>query len=290
VGDWHAGIHMSRFALTFAAWMLLGFATNPAPASHPPARAGPPRAPLEAPNYALLMAPPEGHLRSRHRPAESSWRVVASSELAPGVRFQAIRLSTPPQQIDVITVTPQARVRAALVQAGPDWAPFATVSSAVARTHALAGTNGYFQGPPAHTPMLVRDGQTVPSSPGALRERHPRTGLGLTEDGSAMFVTVDGRRASAVGMTLQEFAAFMQSMGAVWAINLDGGASTTMVVRGAVANSPSDPNGERRVRTAVVILSSRRPGILHLARQLHQLDNRIVLAFPLPPRSTKDLQ
>ncbi len=81
-------------------------------------------------------------------------------------------------------------------------------------------------------------------------------------------------------MTLREFAALMLRLGAVWAVNLDGGASTTMVVREKVVNSPSDPNGERRVPTAVVLLSSGPPGISHLVSQLHRLDHRIVLAAP----------
>jgi hypothetical protein len=164
------------------------------------------------------------------------------------------------------------------VQAGPDWAPFDTVSSAVKRTHALAGINGMptgFNG----QPMLVREGRIVPSSHGGpLEERHPRTGVGLTQDGSALFVTVDGRRATAVGMTLREFAIFMRALGAVWAVNLDGGASSTMVVRGKVANSPSDPYGERSVPYAVVLLTSGRLGMFHLLAQLREFDDRIAPA------------
>jgi hypothetical protein len=48
-----------------------------------------------------------------------------------------------------------------------------------------------------------------------------------------------------------------------------------MVVRGKVANSPSDTFGERLVPN-VVVLSLGRPGISYLVAQLHELDNRIV--------------
>jgi exopolysaccharide biosynthesis protein len=124
--------------------------------------------------------------------------------------------------------------------------------------------------------MLVRESQIVPSSQAGLpEERHPRTGVGLTRDGAALLVTIDGRRATAVGMTLREFAGFMQSLDAIWAVNLDGGASTTMVVRGKVRNAPSDPYGERRVPNAVVLLSFGRPGIVHLVSQLREWDSRI---------------
>jgi hypothetical protein len=76
-------------------------------------------------------------------------------------------------------------------------------------------------------------------------------------------------------MTLRGFAVFMRTLGAVWAVNLDGGSSTTMVIRGKVANSPSDLFGERLVPNAVV-LSVGRPGISHLLTQFHELDHRIV--------------
>jgi Phosphodiester glycosidase len=220
----------------------------------------------------------EGPVQRRARFSDSKNRVVASSMLAPGVRFVRVRRQSPPQQIVVTVVRPHARIRAVHVQAGPDWAPFDTVSSAVKRTHALAGINGMptgFNG----QPMLVREGRIVPSSHGGpLEERHPRTGVGLTQDGSALFVTVDGRRATAVGMTLREFAIFMRSLGAVWAVNLDGGASSTMVVRGKVANSPSDPYGERSVPYAVVLLTSGRLGMFHLLAQLREFDDRIAPA------------
>ena len=37
-------------------------------------------------------------------------------------------------------------------------------------------------------------------------------------------------------------------------LNLDGGGSTTMTVRGEVVNRPSDPGGERRVSNGVFAL------------------------------------
>jgi exopolysaccharide biosynthesis protein len=48
-------------------------------------------------------------------------------------------------------------------------------------------------------------------------------------------------------MTLREAARLMRSLGARNALNLDGGGSSTMTVRGQVVNRPSDPAGERRV-------------------------------------------
>ncbi|MCE7081968.1 phosphodiester glycosidase family protein [Streptomyces sp. ST2-7A] len=84
----------------------------------------------------------------------------------------------------------------------------------------------------------------------------PRTAVGFSADGTEMYlVTVDGRQAHTVGMTLTALASFMAELGAHNALNLDGGGSTTLLVRepGAVAarvvNLPSGgsprpiPNG-----------------------------------------------
>jgi exopolysaccharide biosynthesis protein len=55
-------------------------------------------------------------------------------------------------------------------------------------------------------------------------------------------------------MTLEEFGTLMLSLGIYQGLNLDGGGSTTMVVDGAVVNSPSDPTGERAVANCLVVL------------------------------------
>jgi exopolysaccharide biosynthesis protein len=46
----------------------------------------------------------------------------------------------------------------------------------------------------------------------------------------------------------------MRSLGAREALNLDGGGSSSMVVRGRVVNRPSDPAGERAVSDSLVVL------------------------------------
>jgi hypothetical protein len=70
--------------------------------------------------------------------------------------------------------------------------------------------------------------------------RHPRTAVGVRADGTLLFVTVDGRRPEeSVGMSLPELTDLMLELGAVSAINLDGGGSTTMVIKGKVVNRPS---------------------------------------------------
>jgi exopolysaccharide biosynthesis protein len=51
----------------------------------------------------------------------------------------------------------------------------------------------------------------------------------------------------------------MQDLGAVRAMNLDGGGSSTMVVEGEVVNRPSDGR-QRNVTTAVLVLPGMDPG------------------------------
>ena len=83
--------------------------------------------------------------------------------------------------------------------------------------------------------------------------RAPRTAVGVTKDGHIILFVVDGRRASCIGMTLQELAQIMQELGAVDSMNFDGGGSSEMVVKGKIMNSPSDGR-ERSVGGALMIV------------------------------------
>jgi len=113
-------------------------------------------------------------------------------------------------------------------------------------------------------PVLVQAGLSVAPtlcSPVEFCYRDPRTGVGINDAcmaGSAecrvFLMTVDGRAAGSVGMTLTEEAERLLQLGATWAMNLDGGGSTVMWIRGyGVVNRPSDGR-ERRVPNALVIV------------------------------------
>ena len=85
--------------------------------------------------------------------------------------------------------------------------------------------------------------------------RHPRTAVGINGRGEWVFVVVDGRQPGvSVGMTLEELTELMLSLDCRYAINLDGGGSTTMFLNGSVVNSPSDVSGERPVADALMVL------------------------------------
>ena len=77
--------------------------------------------------------------------------------------------------------------------------------------------------------------------------RHPRTCFCINKE-SILLITIDGRNKEAEGMNLFETQQFLQSIGCVDAINLDGGGSTTMWIKNkGVVNFPSDQSGERPV-------------------------------------------
>ncbi len=111
-------------------------------------------------------------------------------------------------------------------------------------------------------PFILRGGKPAAASdpgsydPGFMEKRHPRTAAGVRADGTIVLAVVDGRHpASSVGMSIAELAGLMLELGAVEAVNLDGGGSTTMVVKGAVVNNPSDPTGERPVGDALLVFA-----------------------------------
>ncbi len=103
--------------------------------------------------------------------------------------------------------------------------------------------------------MLVAGGKPIPGLDGTIVQ--PRTAVGYSSNGRFLYlVVVDGRQPFySEGITLQELANLMISIGAHYAMNLDGGGSSTLVVAGAdgqprILNSPIDnfvPGRERPV-------------------------------------------
>lgn len=108
-------------------------------------------------------------------------------------------------------------------------------------------------------PTLLRNGAWVgdlqqADRPAFSAKRHPRTALGLDPTlERAWLVVVDGRGPSSEGMTLPELTNLLMALGAQEALNLDGGGSSVMVIRGETVNRPSDPQGERAVVNALVV-------------------------------------
>ena len=66
-------------------------------------------------------------------------------------------------------------------------------------------------------------------------------------------ITVDGRSESSGGIGLADLASLLLELGAVDAMNLDGGGSTTMFLDGKIVNKPSDKERERKVSDALLV-------------------------------------
>jgi hypothetical protein len=123
-------------------------------------------------------------------------------------------------------------------------------------------------------PRLIRNGaesvESLAEGFGAsfASDRHPRSAVGFSQDSTKVyFFTVDGRQTGySVGMSLYELADYMLEWGVWEGINLDGGGSTTMVIRGRVVNSPSDAGGERSVANALLAVSTAPTGPLAVLR------------------------
>ena len=114
-------------------------------------------------------------------------------------------------------------------------------------------------------PMLLRHGVALPqhTEKSFVSRRHNRTAIGLKPDGTVILLVADGRiKGEAEGLTLMELTLVMRWLGCCDAVNLDGGGSSTMYVRGhgqeGIVNHPSDngrfdPYGQRPVANAIIV-------------------------------------
>jgi hypothetical protein len=118
-------------------------------------------------------------------------------------------------------------------------------------------------------PLLVRGGAVVRGdaegfSAGASQfdsditaGRHPRAAIGVTRRGEVLAVACDGRADDEAGLRIDELAEAMAALGAIQAMNLDGGGSTSLVCGGRLRNVPRESHGVtlpggRTVPTALV--------------------------------------
>ena len=82
---------------------------------------------------------------------------------------------------------------------------------------------------------------------------NPRTAVGQKEDGTVIFLVIDGRKITEPGASLYDVQEIMMNRGAINAGALDGGYSSTMYYKGDLLNSPNAWNGERSVATAFYV-------------------------------------
>jgi exopolysaccharide biosynthesis protein len=107
-------------------------------------------------------------------------------------------------------------------------------------------------------PMLVKDNILLPQTDLSVE---PRTGIGMNNNGKLYFAVVDGRSFYySNGITISRLGEMLRACGATIAINVDGGGSSTFLIRHPleevwqVRNRPSDGTN-RKVGNAWMIVS-----------------------------------
>ena len=130
-----------------------------------------------------------------------------------------------------------ASVRLKVVLTPPDWERFPDILGA--GPHLLRGGS---------IATTEREEEFKPD----VLKRGPRTAFALDAAGNLLFFVNDGRQMPFEGLTVPELAQDMQLAGAVQALSLDGGNSTTLVVNGQLLNSPSS-GGEVLVSNALAL-------------------------------------
>ncbi len=116
----------------------------------------------------------------------------------------------------------------------------------------------------AGVPQLIKNGkiditwEQEKASRSFVEMRHPRTAVAKLKDGKFLMLTADGRSEQSAGLDLYDLAKYMLELGAIDAMNLDGGGSTTMFLDGKVVNKPSDKEGERKIGDAIVVTLRRK--------------------------------
>jgi len=123
--------------------------------------------------------------------------------------------------------------------------------------------------------QIVTDGKPLDNQPDRkfFTTNHPRTAIGITDHNTLLLVTVDGRQPGvSEGIPLNELAQLMIEFGAVQALNLDGGGSTTMAIADPeprVLNFPSSKDSEgnpgvlRKNGTNLAVFAKPNPDYVH---------------------------
>lgn len=99
-------------------------------------------------------------------------------------------------------------------------------------------------------PVLVVNGEKCDGLSGGL---NPRSAIGQRADGAILLLVINGRQIDSFGATHEDVADVMLSYGAVNALNLDGGSSSSMLYRGEYQTISASVIGDRPIPTAVLV-------------------------------------
>ncbi|HKM30487.1 MAG TPA: phosphodiester glycosidase family protein [Bacilli bacterium] len=132
-----------------------------------------------------------------------------------------------------------------------------------------------FTGAYANATDITGGGGTLwPATASSIENRAPRTVIGQKADGTIVMMVIDGRQGNKgmYGADARELAAIMTAYGCINAYNLDGGGSSTMIIRSGdkfiTTNSPSD--GKERTDANCILIVVKDPIINYEAAETTQ--------------------
>jgi len=105
-------------------------------------------------------------------------------------------------------------------------------------------------------PVLVEEGKASAEYNTTISlKANPRTAIGQISPLHYIFIVVEGRSKTSVGMMLEQLAQEFIDRGATVAYNLDGGGSSAMVLNGILINTPAEKRntGERNISDIIYI-------------------------------------
>lgn len=105
-------------------------------------------------------------------------------------------------------------------------------------------------------PFLIVNGKAAVSKGNGGWGVSSRSVIAQRKDGIVLFITIDGRQPGhSIGISLVEMTELLQKYKAYNAANLDGGASTTLVINNKLINKPCGVGGtgERRIPNAWIV-------------------------------------
>lgn len=130
--------------------------------------------------------------------------------------------------------------------------------------------------------ILVDEGKLNSEFSLPIKGNHPRSAIGYTKDHSKIILTtVEGRRSFVPGVSEEELGKIMIDLGAYYAINLDGGGSSTLIKRDfgkasyQSANYLSD-GSERRIYNGIGIASNYPVNTVNSLKLILNQDHTIV--------------
>jgi len=117
-------------------------------------------------------------------------------------------------------------------------------------------------------PLLILHGEIQPFRHDRtfVNNRHPRTAVGIRPDGNTLLFVVDGRTKESEGLSLDELTKTLKWLGCTDVLNMDGGGSTTLYIKGKpnggivnypIDNGRFDHKGERGVSNAILVVKNR---------------------------------